>query len=60
MKSNKLKNFFFVQVPFIAQLLIMETAAATISKLMDDEISWDAIIHNFLLSDFAVTKFTDN
>ena len=60
MKSNKLLKKKIVQVPFIAQLFIMETEAATISKLMDDDISWDAIIHNCLLSAFAVTKFTDD
>ena len=27
---------------------------------MDNDVSWEAIIHNFGFTDIAVTKFTDN
>ena len=38
----------------------MATASATITKLMDGDVSWDAILHNFGLLAIVVTTFTDN
>ena len=37
----------------------METAEATITNLMDDNVYWGAILHKFVLSAVAVKKFTD-
>ena len=41
-------------------MFIVGTSVETIPDLMDDDVSWNAIIHNFGFLTVAVTKFTDD
>ena len=50
---------YFEKLLFIAELFIMATAA-TITDLMDGNVSRDAILHIFVLLDVAVTKLADD
>ena len=61
MKSDGInKEYYFARLLIIKYLFIMATAAETITELMDDDRSWDAMLHNFGLLAVAVTKFTGN
>ena len=61
MKPDRLKNkIYFAQLPFTTELLIMETSAATTTDLIDDDVSWNTILHNFGFSSVAAKKFTED